>query len=84
MTELFLVEQMFGDPGLTVDLVVIESSVLEHTVVRKVLLHSGMTVGSAVAEALVHSGMTVGSAVAGQTLFGISCCNVPVSNSTRI
>ena len=50
---------------MTVDLAVIESSVLEHTVVGKVLIHLEMTVGYAVAETLVHSGMTVSSAVAG-------------------
>ena len=67
LTELLLVEQLFGDRGLTVDLAVIESSVLEHTVVGQILLHSGETVGFAVVEALVHSGMTVGSAVVGLT-----------------
>ena len=64
-----MVEQLFGDRGLTVDLAVIESSVLEHTVVGKVLIHLEMTVCYAVAETLVHSGMTVSSAVAGWTRF---------------
>ena len=79
-----MVEQVFGDRGLTVDLAVIESSVLEHTVVGKILLHSGKTVGFAVVGALVHFGMTVGSAVVGLTRFGINCCNASVSNSNRI
>ena len=82
--ELFLVKQVFGDRGLTVDLAVIESSALEHTVVGKILLHSGETVGFVVVEAHVHSGMTVGSDVVGLTRFGINCCNVTVSNSSRI